>query len=68
MSYVAAGFYDGFWEVGLNPWDVAAAVLMIEEAGGRVTHYDGSAFDIYSAPILASNGLIHDQMRRVLSV
>jgi len=68
LAYVACGRFDGFWEEGLHPWDVAAAVLMIEEAGGRVTHYDGSAFDIYSAPILASNGLIHDQMRRVLSV
>ena len=68
LAYVACGRFDGFWEEGLHPWDVAAAVLMIEEAGRRVTHYDGSAFDIYSAPILASNGLIHDQMRRVLSV
>jgi len=68
LAYVACGRFDGFWEEGLHPWDVAAAVLMIEEAGGRVSHYDGSAFDIYSAPILASNGLIHDQMLRVLSV
>ena len=44
------------------------AVLMIEEAGGRVSHYDGTAFDIYSAPILASNGLVHEQMMRVLSI
>ena len=68
LAYVACGRFDGFWEEGLHPWDVAAGVLMIEEAGGRVTHYDGSAFDIQSAPILASNGRIHDQMMRVLSV
>ena len=68
LAYVACGRFDGFWEEGLHPWDVAAAVLMIEEAGGRVTHYDGSAFDIYGVPILASNGLIHDQMMKVLSV
>ena len=68
LAYVACGRFDGVWEEGLHPWDVAAAVLMIEEAGGRVTHYDGSAFDIYGVPILASNGLIHDQMMRVLSV
>jgi len=43
-------------------------VLMIEEAGGRVSHYDGTAFDIYSAPILASNGLVHEQMMHVLSI
>ena len=46
----------------------AGAVLMIEEAGGRVTHYDGLDFDIYVAPILASNGLVHEQMMRVLSI
>jgi myo-inositol-1(or 4)-monophosphatase len=68
LAYVACGRFDGFWEEGLHPWDVAAAVLMIEEAGGRVSHYDGSVFDIYGAPILASNGLVHEQMMRVLSV
>lgn len=68
LAYVACGRFDGFWEEGLRPWDVAAAVLMIEEAGGRVTHYDGSAFDIYGAPILASNSLVHEQMMRVLAI
>ena len=68
LAYVACGRFDGFWEEGLHPWDVAAAVLMIEEAGGRVSRYDGSPFDIYRPPILASNGLIHEQMIRVLSV
>ena len=68
LAYVACGRFDGFWEEGLRPWDVAAAVLMIEEAGGRVTHYDGSPFDIYNAPILASNALVHEQMMRVLAV
>ncbi len=68
LAYVACGRFDGFWEEGLHPWDVAGAVLMIEEAGGRVSHYDGSAFDVYSAPILASNGLVHEQMMRVLAI
>jgi myo-inositol-1(or 4)-monophosphatase len=68
LAYVACGRFDGFWEEGLHPWDVAGAVLMIEEAGGRVSHYDGAAFDIYRAPILASNGLVHEQMMRVLAV
>jgi myo-inositol-1(or 4)-monophosphatase len=66
MAYVACGRFDGFWEEGLNPWDVAAGVLMINEAGGRVTGYDGSPLSIYKPPICASNGLIHDEMLAVL--
>ena len=66
MAYVACGRFDGFWEEGLNPWDVAAGVLMIEEAGGRVTGYDGSPLSIYNPPICASNSLIHDEMLNVL--
>jgi myo-inositol-1(or 4)-monophosphatase len=68
LAYVACGRFDGFWEEGLHPWDVAAGVLMIEEAGGRVSNYEGATFDICSAPILASNGLVHEQMMRVLAV
>lgn len=67
MAYVACGRYDGFWEEGLNPWDMAAGLLLIEEAGGHVTGYDNSKFDIYRPPILASNGLIHDQMSKILT-
>ena len=66
MAYVACGRFDGFWEEGLNPWDMAAGVLLIEEAGGQVTGYDGSRFTIYKPPVLASNGLIHAQMAAVL--
>jgi myo-inositol-1(or 4)-monophosphatase len=66
MAYVACGRFDGFWEQGLNPWDVAAGVLLIEEAGGQVSYYDGSPFNIYAPPIAASNGLIHSQMLKVL--
>jgi Archaeal fructose-1,6-bisphosphatase and related enzymes of inositol monophosphatase family len=66
MAYVACGRYDGFWEDGLNPWDVAAGFLLIEEAGGRVTYYDESPFNVYTPPICASNGLIHSQMIEVL--
>lgn len=67
MAYVACGRFDGFWEEGLNPWDMAAGVLLIEEAGGQVTGYDGTSnFSIYRPPILASNGLIHWQMAAVL--
>lgn len=67
MAYVACGRFDGFWEEGLNPWDVAAGVLLIEEAGGTVSFYDGSKYDIYSPPICGSNGLIHAEMLAVLS-
>src|SRR3954465_860909 len=65
LAYVACGRFDGFWEEGLRPWDVAAGVLLIAEAGGRVSHYDGTPFDIYTPPIVASNGLVHEQMMRV---
>ena len=67
LAYVACGRFDGFREEGLNPWDVAAGVLLIEEAGGRVSRYDGNAFDIYTPPIVASNGLVHDAMMHVLN-
>jgi len=66
MAYVACGRFDGFWEEGLNPWDVAAGVLLIEEAGGRISYYDNSPFSIYKAPICASNNLIHSEMLDIL--
>jgi len=68
LAYVAAGRFDGFWEEGLKPWDVAAGALMIEEAGGRVSNYANGPLDIFNPPILASNGLIHEQMMHVLAV
>ena len=67
LAYVACGRFDGFWEEGLRPWDVAAGVILVEESGGHVTHYDGSRFRVYAPPILASNGLIHDAMMGVLT-
>jgi len=67
LAYVACGRFDGFWEEGLNPWDVAAGVLLIREAGGRVTYYDGTEINIYRPPICASNGLVHEEMLSVLS-
>ncbi len=66
LAYVACGRFDGFWEEGLNAWDVAAGVLLIEEAGGQVSYYDGSKFSVYAPPICASNGLLHAQMLDVL--
>ncbi len=67
LAYVACGRFDGFWEEGLRPWDVAAGVLLVEEAGGRVSRYDGTRFDIFTPPIIASNGLVHEAMMRVLA-
>lgn len=66
MAYVACGRFDGFWEEGLSPWDMAAGVLLIEEAGGQVTAYNQAKFSIYSPSILATNGLIYSQMAEVL--
>lgn len=66
MAYVACGRFDGFWEEGLNPWDVAAGYLMIEEAGGQVTYYNGEKFSVYTPPICASNGNIHGEMLEIL--
>jgi myo-inositol-1(or 4)-monophosphatase len=64
LCNVAAGRFDGFWEFNLNPWDTAAGVLIVEEAGGKVTRFDGSPFEIDSSETLATNGLIHDELLR----
>ena len=66
LCYVAAGRFDGFWEFNLHPWDVAAGVLLIQEAGGRVTNMAGESYSIYSNNILASNRGIHRDMVNVL--
>jgi myo-inositol-1(or 4)-monophosphatase len=68
LAYVACGRFDGFWEEGLKPWDVAAGSLLVEEAGGRVSKYDGGSLSLFTPPILASNGLLHEQMMQVLSI
>ena len=62
LCNVAAGRFDGFWEFNLNPWDTAAGVLIVQEAGGRVTRFDGSPFELNSRETVASNGLIHDAL------
>jgi myo-inositol-1(or 4)-monophosphatase len=62
LCNVACGRFDGFWEFNLNPWDTAAGVLIIEEAGGRVSRYDGSPFRLDSRETLASNGLLHEAL------
>jgi len=62
LCNVASGRFDGFWEFNLNPWDTAAGVLIVEEAGGKVSRFDGSPFRIDSSETLASNGLVHDAL------
>jgi len=64
LCNVAAGRFDGFWEFNLNPWDTAAGVLIVEEAGGKVTRFNGSPFELNSSETLASNGLIHQEFLR----
>lgn len=62
LAYVACGRLDGYWERGIAPWDMAAGVIIVREAGGMVSAYDGSALDISSGRILATNGHIHQGM------
>ncbi|OGP56320.1 MAG: inositol monophosphatase [Deltaproteobacteria bacterium RBG_13_52_11] len=66
LCYVAAGRFDGFWELKLYPWDVAVGKLIIEEAGGKGTDFRGKALDVNGKETLASNGKIHEEMIRVL--
>lgn len=62
LCYLACGRYDGFWELNLFPWDTAAGILIVKEAGGLVSRFDGSGYTVYEKDILASNSLIHDEM------
>jgi myo-inositol-1(or 4)-monophosphatase len=62
LCNVACGRFDGFWEFNLNPWDTAAGVLILEEAGGKVSRFDGSTFEINSRETLGSNGLVHEAL------
>jgi myo-inositol-1(or 4)-monophosphatase len=62
LCNVASGRFDGFWEFNLNPWDTAAGVLILEEAGGKVTDFTGGEFQIASHETLGSNGLVHDAL------
>ena len=67
LCYVARGVFDGFWEVSLHPWDMCAGKLIVEEAGGLVTDFAGNETDIFTEKILASNGLVHNQMIKILA-
>ncbi len=67
LCSVAAGRFEGFWELKLNPWDKAAGTLLVTEAGGRVTDVHGGAFNLLGDDVFASNGLVHDQMLEVFA-
>ena len=62
LAYVACGRLEAFWEFNLNPWDTAAGLLLVEEAGGRLSDFAGEPFQLNSREVLASNGLIHDEL------
>jgi myo-inositol-1(or 4)-monophosphatase len=67
LCFVAAGYFEGFWELKLNPWDKAAGTLMVTEAGGKVTDVHGKNFNLLGEDVFASNGLVHDEMLGIFS-
>lgn len=67
LAYTACGRFDGYWEMKLQPWDVAAGQLLVNEAGGRVSDFSGQTLDIYGKEILASNGSLHLPMQEILA-
>ncbi len=68
LCYVGCGRFDGFWELNLSPWDMAAGWLIVTEAGGRVSDFSGGAFSPYKPEIIASNGFIHDSMIEIIAL
>ncbi len=67
FCYTAMGRFDGFWEMNLSPWDMAAGALIVEEAGGKITDLKGDNFSIYKKNVVASNGIIHDGMLSIIA-
>jgi myo-inositol-1(or 4)-monophosphatase len=67
LGAIAAGHLDGYWEFKINPWDIAAGCLLVTEAGGQVSAPNGSPLDLYARQVVASNGLIQDEMVQVLT-
>jgi myo-inositol-1(or 4)-monophosphatase len=67
LAYVAAGRLNGFWEIGLNAWDMAAGALLVEESGGRVTDTEGRPYSLSVRNVLASNGHIHGEFQQALA-
>ena len=66
LAYVAAGRFEGFWELGLSPWDIAAGSLIVREAGGKITDFWGKSEYLYKSYITASNGKIHDNLLKII--
>jgi len=67
LAYIACGRLDGYWERGLSPWDIIAGIVLVQEAGGKISAYDGSPMNIGNGRILATNGPLHDPMIEVLA-
>jgi myo-inositol-1(or 4)-monophosphatase len=67
LCYVAGGRYDGFWEERLHPWDMMAGILMVHEAGGRTSRFDGAPLGVAADEILATNGALHAPMLAVFA-
>ncbi|PID40736.1 MAG: inositol monophosphatase, partial [Proteobacteria bacterium] len=66
LCYVACGRFDGFWEQRLKPWDTAAGYLVATEAGARITRFSGAPYTIYNDEIVSTNGIIHDDLLKIL--
>ena len=67
LAYVAAGRFDGFWEFALSPWDIAAGLVVVREAGGIVSEVDGGDRMMQSGDVLACNGQLHEDLRTLLA-
>jgi myo-inositol-1(or 4)-monophosphatase len=67
LAYVSCGRLDGFWEFGLNPWDMAAGRLLVQDAGGRVSDMRGRPHYFGASHLLVSNGHVHDQMLEIFA-
>ncbi len=67
LSYVAAGRFDGYWEVKLSPWDMAAGVVILREAGGVVSGFSRDRFSLYGQELVATNGHIHEHLLRAIN-
>jgi myo-inositol-1(or 4)-monophosphatase len=67
LAYVAAGRTEGHWELGLNPWDSAAGALLVREAGGQTTTWDGQEYSPWNKRVVATNGLVHRELLDVLA-
>lgn len=67
LCYVAAGKFDGFWEVTLKPWDIAAGMLILEEAGGKITNYQGQEHTLFEPNLIGTNSLIHNNLLKLIN-